>query len=84
MVPPKSQRRVDAGAMIEIGEAPAINVELVLEGVPDLLLADNDYWETGSARPDLVLADLVEIFHPDLLDHQLMFHRRLTGMAREQ
>ncbi len=38
----------------------------------------NDYWETGTARPDLVLADLVEIFHPGLLgDHQLVFHRRL-------
>ncbi len=37
----------------------------------------NDYWETGTARPDLVLADLVEIFHPDLLDHELVFHRRL-------
>jgi iron complex transport system substrate-binding protein len=37
----------------------------------------NDYWETGTARPDLVLADLVEIFHPDLLDHRLVFHRRL-------
>ena len=38
----------------------------------------NDYWETGTARPDLVLADLVEIFHPGLLgDHDLVFHRRL-------
>ncbi len=38
----------------------------------------NDYWETGTARPDLVLADLVEIFHPGLLgDHSLVFHRRL-------
>ncbi len=38
----------------------------------------NDYWETGTARPDLVLADLVKIFHPELLpDHQLTFHRRL-------
>ena len=38
----------------------------------------NDYWETGTARPDLVLADLVEIFHPSLLDgHQPVFHRRL-------
>ncbi len=40
-------------------------------------LGGNDYWETGGARPDLVLADLVEIFHPELLDHQLVFHRRL-------
>ena len=37
----------------------------------------NDYWETGTARPDLVLADLVEILHPDLMEHQLVFHRRL-------
>ncbi|MEM7356565.1 MAG: ABC transporter substrate-binding protein [Acidobacteriota bacterium] len=37
----------------------------------------NDYWETGTARPDLVLADLIEIFHPDLLEHDLVFHRRL-------
>jgi cobalamin transport system substrate-binding protein len=37
----------------------------------------NDYWETGTARPDLVLADLVEIFHPGLLDHELVYHRRL-------
>jgi iron complex transport system substrate-binding protein len=37
----------------------------------------NDYWETGSVRPDLVLADLIEIFHPDLIDHELVFHRQL-------
>jgi iron complex transport system substrate-binding protein len=37
----------------------------------------NDYWETGSVRPDLILADLIEIFHPDLIDHQLVFHRQL-------
>lgn len=40
----------------------------------------NDYWETGTARPDLVLADLVEIFHPGLLEgHDLVFHRRLEA-----
>ncbi|MCP3961734.1 MAG: ABC transporter substrate-binding protein [bacterium] len=38
----------------------------------------NDYWETGTFRADLVLADLVEIFHPEVLDHQLVFHRRLA------
>jgi iron complex transport system substrate-binding protein len=37
----------------------------------------NDYWETGSLRPDLILADLLEIFHPDLIDHELVFHRKL-------
>ncbi len=38
----------------------------------------NDYWETGTARPDVVLADLLSIFHPDLVpEHELYFHRRL-------
>ena len=38
----------------------------------------NDYWESGSLRPDLILADLVSILHPGLLpDHELVFHRRL-------
>ncbi len=40
----------------------------------------NDYWETGTARPDQVLADLIEIFHPGLLEgHRLVYHRRLEG-----
>jgi len=26
----------------------------------------NDYWETGAARPDYILADLVHIFHPEI------------------
>lgn len=38
----------------------------------------NDFWEEGAARPDLVLEDLVAIFHPELLpNHQPHFHRRL-------
>jgi iron complex transport system substrate-binding protein len=37
----------------------------------------NDYWETGSLRPDLILADLIEILHPGLIEHQLVFHRQL-------
>ena len=27
----------------------------------------NDYWESGAMRPDLVLADLIKILHPELL-----------------
>ena len=38
----------------------------------------NDYWESGSLRPDRVLADFIWILHPDLLpDHEPVFHRRL-------
>lgn len=27
----------------------------------------NDFWEMGVARPDLILADMIKIFHPELL-----------------
>ena len=38
----------------------------------------NDYWESATVRPDLVLADLIEIFHPRLqTDHHLIYYRKL-------
>lgn len=38
----------------------------------------NDYWESGAVRPDLVLKDLIRVFHPDLLtDHRLIYYRQL-------
>jgi len=39
----------------------------------------NDYNESGHANPDLVLADLIAILHPELLpDHSLIYYRRLA------
>ncbi|MBZ0274929.1 MAG: ABC transporter substrate-binding protein [Anaerolineae bacterium] len=39
----------------------------------------SDYFETGIANPDVILADLVSIFHPELLpDHALVYYKRLT------
>jgi iron complex transport system substrate-binding protein len=38
----------------------------------------NDYWESGSVNPHLILADLITIFHPDLLPgHQLVYYKQL-------
>jgi iron complex transport system substrate-binding protein len=38
----------------------------------------NDYWESGAVNPHLVLADLISIFHPDLLPgHQLVYYKQL-------
>jgi iron complex transport system substrate-binding protein len=37
-----------------------------------------EIWETGVARPQLVLLDLIKIFHPELLpDHELYYYRQL-------
>jgi len=38
----------------------------------------NDYWESGVINPDLVLRDLINIFHPGLLpDSAMTYYRRL-------
>ncbi len=38
----------------------------------------NDYWEAGLINPHLVLADLIKIFHPELLpDHELVYYQPL-------
>ncbi len=38
----------------------------------------NDYWESGMARPDLILKDVIRIFHPQLLpNHELYYYQKL-------
>ncbi|WP_017730532.1 ABC transporter substrate-binding protein [Nafulsella turpanensis] len=38
----------------------------------------NEYMELGYSRPDIVLADLIKILHPDLLpDYELYFYEKL-------
>ena len=38
----------------------------------------NDFWESGRANPHLVLADLVAIFHPELVpDHEFVYYQKL-------
>lgn len=37
----------------------------------------NDYWESGVINPEVVLADLIRIFHPNLLEHELEYYKRL-------
>jgi iron complex transport system substrate-binding protein len=38
----------------------------------------NDFWETGMANPDRVLADLISIFHPELKPgHKRVWYRQL-------
>jgi iron complex transport system substrate-binding protein len=40
----------------------------------------NDYWESGVARPDLLLSDMIKICHPDLLpDYELTYMKRLIS-----
>jgi iron complex transport system substrate-binding protein len=41
-------------------------------------LGSNDYWESGAVNPHIVLADMLSIFHPELLpDHTLVYYKQL-------
>lgn len=38
----------------------------------------NDFFESGMMEPEVVLADLIKILHPDLLpDHQLVYYKQI-------
>lgn len=61
-----------------LAAVPAVRDGRVVIHDARTLGAANDYWEQGVVRPDLVLADLLHLVHPELLpDHALVFHRAL-------
>ncbi|MBW6481794.1 MAG: ABC transporter substrate-binding protein [Vicingaceae bacterium] len=39
--------------------------------------AGNDYWESGVINPHIVLKDLIKIFHPELVEHELYYYKKL-------
>ena len=39
-----------------------------------------DYWSRGITRPDLILGDLIKIFHPDLAkDHEFVWYKQVPA-----
>ena len=37
----------------------------------------NDFWESGVVYPDIILRDLIKIFHPELISDEFVYYRRL-------
>ena len=37
----------------------------------------NDFWESGVVYPQIILRDLIKIFHPDVIDHELVYYQKL-------
>ncbi|MGB2923750.1 MAG: ABC transporter substrate-binding protein [Limnothrix sp.] len=66
----EDQRYELLGAAIA-GNIYAANARIAEDG-------GNDFWEGGVTNPDVVLADLIKIFHPDLLpEHELFYYQQL-------
>jgi iron complex transport system substrate-binding protein len=41
-------------------------------------MGGNDFWESGIVRPQVILKDLIKIFHPELLPHySLVYYQKL-------
>jgi cobalamin transport system substrate-binding protein len=39
----------------------------------------NDYWESGTIHPDLILLDIASILHPELFpEHEMFYYRKLN------
>ena len=53
---------------------PFINSQLYNNNRRTNAQGANDYWESGAMRPDLVLADLIKILHPELLPNWSLYY----------
>ena len=42
-----------------------------------ILGGGNDYWELGVVQPDVVLRDLIKIFHPELVSEEFVYYRKI-------
>ena len=39
----------------------------------------NDFWESGTTHPQVLLKDLIKIFHPELLpNYELVYYKKLN------
>ena len=37
----------------------------------------NDFWESGVVHPDVILRDMIKIFHPELISEEFVYYRQL-------
>ena len=61
------------------GNFKAFNVDQIFNNNARLnATGGNDYWESGILNPQVILADLIHIFHPELLpNHELVYYQKL-------
>ena len=85
----RSRREIAAAglrftALSAFRESRIYSNDLRFEAPGENAFGSNDYWESGVARPDEVLADVIKILHPELLpEHELVYHRRFDDPVGE-
>ena len=42
-----------------------------------MLGGGNDYWESGVVQPDVILRDLIKVFHPELISEEFVYYRKI-------
>ena len=58
--------------------APCINGRVFNNNLRSSPVGGNDFWESGVVHPDLILKDLIYIFHPELLpNHKFYYYRKI-------
>jgi iron complex transport system substrate-binding protein len=57
---------------------PFKNVQLYNNNLRTSDNGGNDFWESGITHPQLILKDMIKIFHPELLpQHSLVYYKKL-------
>ncbi len=37
----------------------------------------NDFWESGTVHPDLILRDLISVFYPEIIDEEMVYYQEI-------
>lgn len=56
---------------------PFVNGLIFNNNLRSTLEGGNDYYESGIVHPDLMLRDLIKIFHPELVSEDFVYHKQL-------
>jgi len=69
-----------AGEDARLGKINAFNEGDVFNNTGKIsAYGGNEYWESGPVNPDIILKDLIHIFHPEIFPaHQLVYYKHLN------
>ena len=62
----------------KFADVPAVQSHAVYNSDKRMnLKGGNDFWESGMVNPDIILRDMIKIFHPELITEEFVYYRQL-------